>query len=545
MDRRLIQTAVFGSSDSDDPAVCPETVDELIAFRLEHQDQTLWCGTKFEGGCGRRLTTRLYHDKICHFAHYGSDGSGEKCARTAKGKDSANHLFAKAHLSSWLRAQGTTAQFSYPEPLGSAVLAELDDGRTLLVHLDRSYPVDWNASTWEVILGPGVPVPANVLNQRGYVQRIRFEDRPGGGRIMRFGTEHPGEGTTWDSLDDVKLTAKGVNTTTRPDAERAPLTDRPAPYGSGPSAPREIVTISPRPESTRTARENDAVMRAVMHLDRALRQQPEHVYSAVAAIKKLLETETLPDNVTRLTIARDQGQILLDQRSRQRSTLLQQLQKTPTVGLLAQINKLMKDDNVSVAEREIVRLAREKYQRAKASHQRLEQERSAARKHEAERARRRQEAAREQRLAEIEADRRERAQQALAAERERAKAEALRAEQEQAERLAFLVPFTLGALKKAAREGRTSTWQELRERTGQRELARLTFQDQLKVLAAVEKKTRPQDPLWSAVLAATGTQDALHLYRALAHSLGRPVPDDDTELLAHVTQDHIRLRHQW
>ncbi|MEV6583758.1 hypothetical protein AB0M92_37115 [Streptomyces sp. NPDC051582] len=153
LDRRLIQTAVFGSSDSDEPALCPETVEELDAFRREHESTTIWCGTKFEGGCGRRLTTRRCTDKICHFAHYGADGAGQRCGRTAKGKDSADHLFAKAHLAAWLRAHGLTAEFTYPEPLGSAVRAQLDDGRTFLLHLDRSRPVAWDddagRSSWD------------------------------------------------------------------------------------------------------------------------------------------------------------------------------------------------------------------------------------------------------------------------------------------------------------------------------------------------------------------------------------------------------------
>ncbi|QUC59159.1 hypothetical protein IOD14_21600 [Streptomyces sp. A2-16] len=98
MDRRLIQTAVFGSPDSDEPALCPETVEELDVFRSEHEDVPIWYGTKFEGGCGRRLTTRRCTDKICHFAHYGSGGDGRPCGRKEHGKDSVNHLFAKAHL---------------------------------------------------------------------------------------------------------------------------------------------------------------------------------------------------------------------------------------------------------------------------------------------------------------------------------------------------------------------------------------------------------------------------------------------------------------
>ncbi|MEV6146261.1 competence protein CoiA family protein [Streptomyces sp. NPDC051992] len=198
-------------------------MEELEAFRRTHENDTIWCGTKFEGGCGRRLTTRLCTDKICHFAHYASSGSGERCGRKAKGKDSADHLFAKAHLAAWLHTQGLTAEFSYPEPLGSAVLVHLENGRILLVHLDRNRPVSRDNSSWEVILGPGVRIAPDILEQRGYVQRIRFEDRPGGGRVMRLGTEHPRVGTTWDGLEDVELTSRGLNTSTRPDAVRAPM----------------------------------------------------------------------------------------------------------------------------------------------------------------------------------------------------------------------------------------------------------------------------------------------------------------------------------
>lgn len=541
MDRRLIQTAVFGSPDSDDPAVCPETADELEVFRVDHQAETIWCGTKFEGGCGRRLTTRLCHDKICHFAHYGSDGTGEPCARTAKGKDSANHLFAKSYLSLWLHSQGLAAQFSYPEPLGSALLAQLEDGRTLLVHLDRDCPVDWNGIFWEVILGPGVGIPAHLLKQRGYVQRIRFEDRPGGGRVMRLGTEHPGRGTTWESLDDVKLTPQGLNTTTRPDAVRAPLAESPTQPEPCVPAPRTIVAVTPQPVRAGGARQDDPVKRAVMHLDRALRDQPGRVYTQVRAIKRLLEKEELPENVARLRMALDRGQRVLDQRARERDALLRQLQQEPTYVLLAKVGALMRDENVSAAEREMHRVAREKFNAAQAARRREQEEQNAARRRQREAERHRKQEEREQARAQEEADRRERAEQAEARRRDAA----LRAEKEHSEKLAYLAPFVLGALKKAAREERVTTWLEIRERTGQRELTRLSYEDRLAVLQAVEKKTKPDAPLWSAVLAAAGTPEAVRLYRGLAVRLQRPAPDDDAELLAQASADCVQLRRQW
>ncbi|MDT0400120.1 hypothetical protein RM705_36275, partial [Streptomyces sp. DSM 41636] len=59
MDPRLIQTAVLGDPESDEPVFCPEDPEELKAFRLEHAGNTWWCGINLPGGCGRRLTTKL------------------------------------------------------------------------------------------------------------------------------------------------------------------------------------------------------------------------------------------------------------------------------------------------------------------------------------------------------------------------------------------------------------------------------------------------------------------------------------------------------
>lgn len=264
MDRRLIRTAVFGSPDSDEPALCPETPEELDVFRREHENVTIWCGTMFEGGCGRQLMTRRCTDKICHFAHYGSGGEGHLCGRTERGKDSANHLFTKAHLASWLRTRDIAAEFTYPEPRGSAVVVHLADGRTLLVHLDRNRPVDWDGGAWETILGPGVSMPAGLLAQRGYVHRIRFDDRPGGGRTMQFGTEVPGEGTTWGNLNDVVLTDENLLTATKPVILPAPVADA---RQAITHAERAIVTVARTTTGTVPgARRSDDVRQALLRL---------------------------------------------------------------------------------------------------------------------------------------------------------------------------------------------------------------------------------------------------------------------------------------
>ncbi|MEU9706948.1 hypothetical protein [Streptomyces sp. NPDC047981] len=57
MDRRLIQTAVFGSPDSDDPALCPETPEELEAFRREHEGVTI----RIEGVAAPRAVVADVH----------------------------------------------------------------------------------------------------------------------------------------------------------------------------------------------------------------------------------------------------------------------------------------------------------------------------------------------------------------------------------------------------------------------------------------------------------------------------------------------------
>lgn len=78
-DRRHIQTAVLGSSASEEPLMLPLEAIELDAFRRRHENDTFWCGLLL-GGCGIQLTTRLYTDRVCHFAHHpGPDGLPHLC----------------------------------------------------------------------------------------------------------------------------------------------------------------------------------------------------------------------------------------------------------------------------------------------------------------------------------------------------------------------------------------------------------------------------------------------------------------------------------
>ncbi|MFF9573293.1 hypothetical protein [Streptomyces sp. NPDC014685] len=69
-------------------------------------------------------------------------------------------------------------------------------------------------------------------------------------------------------------------------------------------------------------RQDDPVKRAVMHLGRAMRGQPDRLCSAVRTIQQLLEAEKVPDNVARLRLALGRGQTQLEERARQRQTVL-------------------------------------------------------------------------------------------------------------------------------------------------------------------------------------------------------------------------------
>ncbi|MFD5897128.1 hypothetical protein [Streptomyces sp. NPDC060366] len=252
-----------------------------------------------------------------------------------------------------------------------------------------------------------------------------------------------------------------------------------------------------------------------MHLDRALRDQPEHLFSALRSIQRLLEEEKFQENVGRLRLALGRGQAALEKRAQERRDVLAQLRQQPNAILLARADQMMRDLDVTAEERETVRAARV----------RLREEQEAAQR---------------------ELDRKRMLREARREQEQRARTERERAEQrERAEKLSYLAPFLLGALKKAAREKRATTLHEIQDKTGQRELGCLTNQDRLAILEIVEKETPSDRPLWSTVLAATGSEDALRLHRELLQRLNRPTADDDAGLLAEIHTQCVQLSRQW
>ncbi|MFF4331121.1 hypothetical protein ACFYZT_32025 [Streptomyces sp. NPDC001591] len=531
MDRRLIQTAVLGSPDSDEPVVCPEDADDLRIFRREHENDTWWCGIHLPGGCGRRLMTRLCTDKVCHFAHYREDGTEYQCGRQSSGPESANHLFVKADFAGWLDAQGIRGGLTFPEPVGSAVAARLEDGRMLLIHLDRSRPVAWNdPAYWEIVLGPGVRMDPDVLSERGSIYRLRFDARAGGRRAtqIRMETPKPTGSPEWMALDKLLLTEEGLTLLTQPDAAPRPgysthettRADR---------AQRQIIPILPS-ASTRgpDPRRPSPVRTAALRLDSALRaDDPQRVREALHAATQPMDRTDRQD-AEGLDAALARAKRWQDQRARRCSAVVAALLEDAAGGrlsgaLLAQAVQLVQDADTPENEKSAVAEIQARAQRAREEARREQVKEAAAREAAEARdlARRVADVARTRREFQLQAD-----------------------YDDRRSKLTSLADFVRGALRKAAGEGRVTTWPELGQKTGRRELYRLSYLDQLDVLALVDAQARPEDPRLSALLDPADDAAALRLHRDVCRRLGRPVPESDADLLDQLTTERAKL-HGW
>ncbi|MDX3697315.1 hypothetical protein PV726_45350 [Streptomyces europaeiscabiei] len=213
-DRRQIQTAVLGGADSEEPLMLPLEAIELDAFRRSHEQDTFWCGLLL-GGCGLQLTTKLYTDRVCHFAHHpGPDGHPHLCGRRARGVSSADHLYVKSAAADWLRSRGEEADVEFVRPEGVPIGSVVDirfRGGGLRVHLDQAVEPSWDQDGREPVLGVSVPVDRDTLIDRWYVHRIRL-DSEGTARRVRIGTEAFARETEWFALDDCEMTERGLST---------------------------------------------------------------------------------------------------------------------------------------------------------------------------------------------------------------------------------------------------------------------------------------------------------------------------------------------
>ncbi|MFI0936869.1 hypothetical protein ACH4RG_34850 [Streptomyces sp. NPDC021019] len=534
MDTRLIQTAVLGDPESDEPVICPEDPEELEVFRLEHAGKTWWCGINLPGGCGRRLTTRLCTDKICHFAHvpdpHGHSDSRLPCNRRLRGKEDADHLFIKADIARWLRQQNIEADLALPEPLGSAVTVRLADGRLLIVHLDTERPPAWDdEKVCEYLLGPGCRISRDALIQRGQVFRIRMDGRSGRGRrFVVAGIERAGAHTRWFDLTNLRVTADGIDTVD----EAGPLQpSQVSAVGAEQSPSDQGSIVALMPSSAEVPRSRELRPLAARRLDNAIYEESSaRVKSALLSVEYAIANDDLGDDeLAVLRAAHGRGQRWLEKRERLRKTVIAQLQervdarKDPE-GLARQARDLVGDEDATDEDRAKVRAIQHQMQQ-------LVDERREAEA--------RQKAKVDQAAAEADQAVRE-AMQRVAKERRRAFDQET-ARQDQETRIKALVLPVRGGLKRAAATGEMRTWQELQHKTGARGLKALSYEDRVALLVMVGQRTPADEPLWSVLLIAHGNQDALAMHRAVAAQLSRNVPENDRELIAQLTAQRAEL----
>ncbi|GAA0901155.1 hypothetical protein GCM10009549_01720 [Streptomyces thermoalcalitolerans] len=222
IDTRLIQTAVIGGRDSDQPVILPEEPHNFDEFLRQFGRDDFWCGTLL-GGCGEPLRPKRYVTRVCHFAHEARPGRGE-CHRTTHSVDSADHLFIKAHVTRWLATQGHEVQGelrTFGHCHGDAVDFWL---RRANMHLRfELHPEDYRS--WrkaadslsakegriEWVFGRDDVLARDMAARRGYALLVRCRTE-GNDRRVLIGTTADGTKTDWTPLEHCRMTGNGLVT---------------------------------------------------------------------------------------------------------------------------------------------------------------------------------------------------------------------------------------------------------------------------------------------------------------------------------------------
>ncbi|MFF3337878.1 competence protein CoiA family protein [Streptomyces flavidovirens] len=248
-----MQTAVIGSAKSEIPVMLPMQAIEVRSFRNAHEGETFWCG-RWLGGCGGRLTSKLYADRACHFAHVPDPGrASAPCRRASVGVSSADHLYIKRQILQWLAAQSIPAHARISEDsdrLGGEVLFEPGGYGCLRVLLDQDAALPAAVDGTQLLLGPGVELDPHQLTLHGYVLRIRC-DTDGTLRHVMIGTQMHGK-TVWFSLDECQLMPWGLSTPAVEEVRRLRSTHRPLTIPHRPSpADHPAPVAAPQAEDDR------------------------------------------------------------------------------------------------------------------------------------------------------------------------------------------------------------------------------------------------------------------------------------------------------
>lgn len=567
-DARLVQTAVLDTADSEDPVECPTEVPEMLIFRSEHLERTFWCGT-WLGGCGGELTTKLCTDKVCHFAHKADpDAMDSPCRRRsagAAGTGSADHLYIKAALADWMASHKTPGSIRIPQDpsghvrLGAQVTAEPAGHLPLHFILDETAMPALDQSTAGMVFGENVEPPSRILREHGFVHRVRCVP-DGVHRRTQIGTESADGSIDWRDLtaDDVQLTEHGLSTETSTEIHRRRTETIPI----GARAPRPVAQETPAlrpapdPEPAQESDRNElaAALRTALKEKVGVTQLQRHLdrmESAVRSGATLMETELLRHaHDVLIRLCRGVGASVPATAPRKRAPAKR---STPPP--------------VPFARPRAVRPSRSSVQNAQTSRPQLQslspkqkrdtdaavrKVRGILRKHSRGRTN-------------VLDNRGVRADFAaaldLAQEKllygERTSARALLApwsvsSQRPADEKAGLSPQVLsrtavairGALKKAARGQRTTSWEQLKDQLGSA-LPHMTPAERTEVLTLVDQSSAATDEPLLSVLVAASSPALAQSYQQVVLNLGMAVPDDNEGLADVIEADTDHVHRFW
>ncbi|MFH9296730.1 hypothetical protein [Streptomyces sp. NPDC017520] len=583
-DPRKIQTAVYGGPESDDPLICPTEPDELELFLAEHPAKSFWCGVLL-GGCGWRLTTRSPKQRVCHFAHFPDpDGLRPPCRDDIdRGVSSADHLYVKSTTQGWLRGQGHSPRYHFIDredmPAGSLIDLYLG-GRKLRFHLNAQVPPDWNdPEVGELILGPGVPIPPDRLEQLGHVNRVKFVT-DGHRRVLVLGTQVFGESTVWNiDLDDCEITEDGRLMT--PVAKRA-LSTRSIRSASPPAAvtapPAQDVSspelggdvpgvqigglardITTAVRSVDIARVRELCNQADLEVSRCEGPALAHLEDTAVRARNWLEGHDLKHRsvFTRLERAVSRGdsvaaRTLLDEVKRL-AAFDEPLTEEETDTLTAAGKLAFRPWERSVVPQATVSVFRPA-EDSRAREERRERRLALAKARGLIgrlRANRVPAKERGELLAEL-IPLTETAGDWLSAQErrdvksllEQAEREA-RTLREEADKAAAPVALAVrGALRKAAREGRTTTWRQLEQQLGPAALPRMGIADQVRVLILVDEATASDQALLASLVVVDDAPLRAH-YQEIAAAQGLEAPQDKDELRDVLDADVQQVFSEW
>ncbi|MFB7106667.1 hypothetical protein [Streptomyces hydrogenans] len=270
-DHRLVQTAVVGSPGSDHPVILPMDAHELSRWRSLHPSYTYYCGIQL-GGCGWKLTDKLYGDRVCHFAHV---EGGPICTRTALGESSADHLFVKRGIRRLMdrhKMRGTVETRDLGTGPGDVVEVRIPGARRRLRF--QFSPLDYGSwrdsapvsgeeiDSVDWFFGSDGPLTKNLLDRHGYTLRFRL-DTHGGERRVSVGAQYRDEPavSSWTPLDACELRPEGLWTPAAEKIRKAPPALRPAgfPLQSG-----FVFTFAPQAQVPDSFRFSEPGRRLVM-----------------------------------------------------------------------------------------------------------------------------------------------------------------------------------------------------------------------------------------------------------------------------------------